>query len=80
MSLKTTRRCLLVKGGLGLGGRTLAGLCPAGFTWQRAADLIDPLAPSSRQFDAKAKINHSGASERRSQHVDLTNYKPTCQA
>src|SRR5580704_317120 len=76
MSLKTTRRDLLVTGGLGLGGLALAGLLPGGISVARAADLVDPLAPKQPQFAAKAKsviwLHQNGAPST----LDLYDYKP----
>ena len=76
MSFKTSRRDLLVKSGLGLGGLALAGLLPGGISVARAADLLDPLAPKDPQFPAKAKsiiwLHQNGAPST----LDLYDYKP----
>jgi hypothetical protein len=76
MSFKTSRRDLLVKGGLGLGGLALAGLLPGGIRVASAADLVDPLAPKQPQFAAKAKsiiwLHQNGAPST----LDLYDYKP----
>ena len=76
MNFKTSRRDLLVKGGLGLGGLALAGLAPGGISVARAADLVDPLAPKPPQFAAKAKsiiwLHQNGAPST----LDLYDYKP----
>ncbi len=76
MTFKTSRRDLLVKGGLGLGGLALAGVLPGGIQVARAAELADPLAPKPTQFPAKAKsviwLHQNGAPST----LDLYDYKP----
>jgi hypothetical protein len=76
MSFKTSRRDLLVKGGLGLGGLALTGLLPGGIRVASAAELVDPLAPKQPQFAAKAKsviwLHQNGAPST----LDLYDYKP----
>ncbi|MDB5970462.1 MAG: hypothetical protein JWQ90_2912 [Hydrocarboniphaga sp.] len=76
MSIKTTRRDLLVNAGLGLGGFALSGLLPAGLSVARASDLVDPLAPKPTHFPAKAKsviwLHQNGAPST----LDLYDYKP----
>jgi len=73
---KTSRRDVLVKGGLGLGGLALTGLATGGISVARAADLVDPLAPKPPQFPAKAKsiiwLHQNGAPST----LDLYDYKP----
>ena len=76
MSIKQTRRDLLVNAGLGLGGFALSGLLPAGLSVARASELVDPLAPRPTHFPAKAKsviwLHQNGAPST----LDLYDYKP----
>lgn len=80
MSKHTTRRELLIKGGLGLGGLALNGLIPGGLNAAYASELAngsaDPLAPKPPHFAAKAKsviwLHQDGAPST----LDLYDYKP----
>ena len=79
MSINTTRRDLLVKAGVGLGGLAVSGLLPTGGLLSgkaQAAALVDPLAPKETHFPAKVKsviwLHQSGAPST----LDLFDYKP----
>ena len=76
MTFKTSRRDLLTRAGLGLGGLALSGLLPGGIRVARASELVDPLAPRQTHFPAKAKsviwLHQNGAPST----LDLFDYKP----
>jgi hypothetical protein len=79
MSIKTSRRDLLVNAGLGIGGLAVSGLLPGSGVFSsvaRAATVVDPLAPKEPHFAAKVKsviwIHQSGAPST----LDLFDYKP----
>lgn len=76
MSNKTTRRNLLINGGLGLGSLVASSILPGFIGVARAADLLDPLAPRPTHFPAKAKtiiwLHQNGAPST----LDLYDYKP----
>lgn len=77
MAYNTSRRRLLVNGGLGLGGLALSSVLPGGGLMTAFAnDYIDPLAPKPTHFAAKAKsviwLHQNGAPST----LDLYDYKP----
>lgn len=76
MTFKTSRRDLLTRAGLGMGGLALSGLLPGGIRVARASELVDPLAPRQTHFPAKAKsviwLHQNGAPST----LDLFDYKP----
>jgi hypothetical protein len=79
MSIKTSRRELLLNAGLGIGGLAVSGLLPGRGLFSntaQAATVVDPLAPKEPHFAAKAKsviwIHQTGAPST----LDLFDYKP----
>ena len=72
-----SRRQFLTTTGYGLGGLAVAGACGQGLiSAARASELVDPLAPKSTHFPAKAKsviwLHMDGAPST----LDLFDYKP----
>lgn len=77
MTIKTTRRRLLMNTGLGLGGVALSNILPGGGLLNAyAVEAGDPLAPKQPHFPAKVKsviwLHMNGAPST----LDLYDYKP----
>lgn len=77
MTIKTTRRRLLMNTGLGLGGVALSSILPGGGLLNAyAVEAGDPLAPKQPHFPAKVKsviwLHMNGAPST----LDLYDYKP----